>query len=58
MRNVCVKILTIGMIVLAASPAFAQQQGRAAAAAAAAALAAAKRRPLPNSWAWKRCRKS
>ncbi len=28
MRNVCAKVLTIGLVVLAASPAFAQQQGR------------------------------
>ncbi len=28
MRNVCIKVLTIGLVVLAASPAFAQRQGR------------------------------
>jgi Spy/CpxP family protein refolding chaperone len=28
MRNVCAKVLTIGLVVLAASPAFAQRQGR------------------------------
>ena len=40
MRNVCAKVLTIGLVVLAASPAFAQS--RAAAKAVPAAVAASR----------------